>query len=261
LIQGLTEDEAIDYTPIDSNTITMTITEYVGDGFSVSDKLRDDGEQIERLIMESAMSQTRAIAEDFETKFLKQANDAQTQNNANTINGFDHRFAASGGNGQIALDDFVDMELAFTKANVPFGGRVAIVDPVSATTLNKLSTTTISVDRNPQFLGFMDTGFAKNHVFVMNLYGWDIVTSNRLHTLTAADVGSTSVGDVTNIFMSIADDNTKPIMQAWRRPPRSETGRNKELRRDETVVSARYGFGVQRTDTLGVVITDPTATA
>ncbi len=260
-IQDLSEEEAIDYTPIDSSTVTMTITDYVGDGFYVTDSLREDGDQVERLIMESAFASTRAIQEDFETKFLKTCNDAQTQNNANTINGFNHRFAAQGGSGQTALNDFVDMELAFTKANIPYGRRIAIVDPVSATTLNKLSTTTVSVDRNPEFAGFMETGWARDHKFVMNLYGWDIWTSNRLHRLTATDVGSTSVGDVCNVFMGVADDNTKPIMAAWRRMPRSETGRNKEMRRDETVTSARYGFGTQRVDSLGIVIVDPTATA
>jgi len=40
--------------------------------------------------------------------------------------------------------------------------------------------------------------------------------------------------------------------------PRVEGERNKDLRRDEYVTSARWGFGVQRVDTLGVIITDAT---
>jgi hypothetical protein len=55
--------------------------------------------------------------------------------------------------------------------------------------------------------------------------------------------------------MSVADDNLKPIMAAWRRMPKAESERNKDLRRDEFVVSARWGFGTQRVDTLGVLIT------
>jgi hypothetical protein len=58
--------------------------------------------------------------------------------------------------------------------------------------------------------------------------------------------------------MSVADDNTKPIMAAWRRMPKVEGERNKDLRRDEFVTSARWGFGTQRVDTLGVVITSAT---
>ncbi len=263
-IQDLSENEAIDYTPIDSNTITMTIDEYVGDGFSISDKLREDGEQVERLIMESALEQTRAIAEDYETKFLNQTAFSQTSANPNTINGFDHRVLASGTNTTLSLNDLVNMKLAFDKANVPLGRRILIVDPVVGATLDKLHTTTISVDRNPNFEGFMDTGFSRDHEFVMNLYGWNIISSNRLARLTATEAvsgGTAAIGTVANLFMSLADDNSKPMMAAWRRLPSAETGRNKELRRDETVVSARYGFGSQRQDTLGVIFTSPTATA
>jgi hypothetical protein len=61
--------------------------------------------------------------------------------------------------------------------------------------------------------------------------------------------------------MSLADDNTKPIMAAWRRMPKVETERNKDLRRDEFVTSCRWGFGTQRVDTLGILITSATAIA
>jgi hypothetical protein len=89
----------------------------------------------------------------------------------------------------------------------------------------------------------------------MNLYGWDIMTSNRLPRGTFSD-GTTSVSDgVANIFMCVLDDQTKPVMAAWRRMPKSEGERNKDRARDEFVVRARWGFGVQRIDTLGVLIT------
>ena len=55
--------------------------------------------------------------------------------------------------------------------------------------------------------------------------------------------------------MSLADDNSKPMMAAWRRMPSIEE-RNKDLRRQEFVTTARYGFGVQRLDTLGVIVTN-----
>jgi hypothetical protein len=37
--------------------------------------------------------------------------------------------------------------------------------------------------------------------------------------------------------------------------PKVEGERNKDLRRDEFVTSARWGFGTQRVDTLGIYIT------
>lgn len=68
--------------------------------------------------------------------------------------------------------------------------------------------------------------------------------------------GTTTVTNgVANVFMSVADDNTKPIMGAWRRMPKVEGERNKDLRRDEFVTSSRWGLGAQRVDTLGILIT------
>ena len=64
---------------------------------------------------------------------------------------------------------------------------------------------------------------------------------------------------VANIFMCIADDNCKPLMSAWRQTPRVEGERNKDLQRDEFVQTARFGFGIQRKDTLGVIVTSASA--
>jgi hypothetical protein len=56
----------------------------------------------------------------------------------------------------------------------------------------------------------------------MSLFGWDIIVSNRLPTGTFSD-GTTQVSNaVANIFMNVADDNTKPIMGVWRRMPQVE---------------------------------------
>ena len=68
--------------------------------------------------------------------------------------------------------------------------------------------------------------------------------------------GTTSVSNaVANIAMCVLDDQTKPVMVAWRRMPKTEGERNKDRRRDEFVTTCRYGMGVQRVDTLGVIIT------
>ena len=151
------------------------------------------------------------------------------------------------------LADIIKMKLAFDKANVPMAGRVLIVDPVTAATLD--GQVSIGRDVTPFAERILTTGFAREHQYLMNLYGFDIITSNRLPKGNYSD-GTTSVtGAVANIAMCIADDNTKPVMGAWRRMPRVEGERNKDLRRDEFVTSSRWGFGGQRVDTLGVYIT------
>lgn len=266
MLQDVEEDKAITYTPIDSSTITMVISEYLGDAFYITDKLRQDGAQIESLLSMRAMSSTRAIQEDFESKFLQQAGSlSQTAANPNSINGFDHRWVAdtaADNTYKMGLSDFIDMKLSFDKANVPQGGRIAIVDPVVEATLNKLAAT-FAVDRNPQFQAVLEEGFVRDHKFLFNILGWDIYTSNRLHRLTGTEaITRTSgaaetapAGSIANVFMCVLDDSVKPIMGAWRQQPKAESDRNKDMARDEFVTRARYGFGRQRLESLGVVIT------
>lgn len=252
-IQDGAEEVAFDYTPIESGEVTLTITDYVGDAWYVTDELREDGAQVEALMSARSSESTRAIQEIFETRFLRKANTSQTNAAANLVNGFAHRIASAEVNNVISLGHFISMKLAFDKANVPMAGRVAIVDPVVAATLDKL--VTIGRDVTPFGAQILQNGFDRDHQFLMNLYGWNIITSNRLDTGTFSD-GTTSVTNgVANVFMSVSDDNTKPVMAAWRRMPKVEGERNKDLRRDEFVTSARWGFGTQRVDTLGIVIT------
>ncbi len=252
-IQDGAEEVAFDYSPIESGEVTLTITDYVGDAWYVTDELREDGAQVEALMAARSQESTRAIQETFETRYLRKCNTSQTNAAVNAVNGFAHRLASAEVNNVIALSHFIKMKLAFDKANVPMAGRVAIVDPVVAATLDGL----VSIGKDVTEFGKMilQEGWARDHQFIMNLYGWNIITSNRLDTGTFSD-GTTNVANaVANVFMCVADDNTKPIMAAWRRMPKVEGERNKDLRRDEFVTSARWGFGTQRVDTLGIVIT------
>lgn len=261
-IQDGAEDVPFDYTAIEAGEVTLTINNYVGDAWYVTDELKEDGDQVDALMAARSVESTRAIQESFETRFLARANSAQTDADPNKVNGFAHRIVGSGtgsggaANYTIALADLIQMKLAFDKANVPAGGRIAIVDPVTAATFAKM--VPLSQDVTSFGERILENGFDRDHQYLMNLYGWTIITSNRLPQGSFGDGTSTVTDGVANIFMSIADDNTKPIMAAWRRMPRVEGERNKDLRRDEYVTSARWGFGVQRVDTLGVIITDAT---
>lgn len=250
-VQDGAEEVPFDYSPIESGEVTLTITDYVGDAWYVTDELREDGAQVEALMAARSQESTRAIQEIFETRFLRKCNSSQTNSNPNTINGFAHRIVSAEVNGVASLNHFINMKLAFDKANVPMAGRVAIVDPVVGATLDKL----VSISRDVTAFGQMilEGGWSREHQFVMNLYGWNIITSNRLFAGSVGDGTTTIATGVANVFMSVADDNTKPIMAAWRRMPKVEGERNKDLRRDEFVTSARWGFGTQRVDTLGIL--------
>ena len=252
-IQEAAEDTPLVYNPIESGEVSLQITNYVGDAWYVTDDLREDGSQIEQLMSARSVESTRALQETFESRFLSVCNAAQTNANPNTINGFAHRIASAETNNVFALKHLIAMRLAFDKANVPDSGRVFICDPVVEATLNGL--VTITHDVSPFGEMILKEGMARGQRFVMQLFGWDIITSNRLPTGTFSD-GTTSVtGGVANIFMCVLDDNTKPIMAAWRRMPKVESERNKDRARDEFVTRCRWGMGPQRVDTLGVLIT------
>lgn len=267
-LQDAAEDVPLVYNPIDTGTITLSITDYIGDAWRISDDLREDGTQIETLAGMRAMESTRAFGENHETRFLAVANAGQTSANVNLVNGRPHRWVAGGSGGTnrlMTISDFIAMKLSFDKAKVPASGRIAIVDPIVEATLNSL-TNLVNVSNNPMFEGLVTSGFAQTHKFIRNIFGWDVYTSNFLPSKTTTEALDASgyglandtaeIGDKANIFMCVADDSCKPVMHAWRRMPRTEGWRDEEIRSDKFQVTSRFGFGVQRLDTLGVIFTD-----
>ncbi len=259
-LQEAAEDTPLIYNPIETGEITLQITEYKGDAWYVTDDLREDGTDIDRLLAERASESTRAIQEAFETDFLATgAKIYAATNGPFNINGFPHKIVSAETNNIFSLDHLITMRLAFDKANVPAEGRIFICDPVVEATLNGL--VTITHDVTPFGAEILKNGMARGQRFVTNLYGWDIILSNRLYVHAPSQTdGTTSItGGVMNMFMCISDDQSKPMMSAWRRQPKSEGERNKDRARDEHVVRCRYGFGVQRMDTMGTLVTSATA--
>lgn len=252
-LQEAAEDTPLTYNPIETGEITFQINEYVGDAWYVTDDLREDGTDIERLLAERAAESTRAIQEKFESDFLRTAGAYYATGGAgagspNLINSFPHLIPSTGTNGAFELTQLIKARLAFDKANVPTTGRVFLADPVVEATLNGL--VTITQDVTPFGQSILADGIGRGQRFMMSLYGFDIIVSNRLHVADYSDGTTSLTGAVGNIAMCVLDDQTKPIMGAWRRPPKSEGERNKDRARDEHVVRARYGFGIQRVDTL-----------
>jgi len=261
-LQEGAENVAPTFSPIDSGNVTLAISEYPADAWYVTDDSKEDHDQMEALMAARASEATRAFQEYVETKFFEAANAAQTAADANVVNGIAHRKVASGTNQIMALNDLIELKLAFDKAGAPYGSRVLVVDPVVAATMDKEFNGNYNVNRSSTIQSLLETGFDREHQFLMNIMGFDIITSNRLPRVASETIGGDTVTTgVANIAMSIADDQTRPMMLAWRRMPKVEGGRNKDLRRDEYNMTARFGIAPQRLDTLGVILTDATATA
>ncbi len=271
-IQEIEEDQAITYTPIETGNVEMRISDYVGDGWYVTDKFRQDSSQTDALLAVRGKEATRAIQEHFETRAMQTLNDGQIAGDPNNIDNFAHRYAGSGGANPLTeptldLEDLIYGRLVFNKNEVPMAGRVGIVDPIVEATFNvvfKITSGGGDLAANQIWQDITENGFARDHNFVINLYGWNIMTSNRLPvvlseaTTDSEGTAVTVTNGVANLFMCIADDHVKPLMAAWRQQPRVEGERNKDKQRDEFVQTARYGFGLQRKDSLIVILTSST---
>ena len=262
-LQEAAEDTPLVYNPIETGEITFQITEYKGDAWYVTDDLREDGNNIERLMAERAVESTRAIQETFESDFLRTGAEYYATGagagSPNILNGQPHLIPSTATNNVFELSQLIKAKLSFNKANVPDTGRVFICDSVVEATLNGL--VQITHDVTPFGQKILEGGMARGQQFIMNLYGFDIITSNRLHVADYSD-GTTSItGGVGNLAMCILDDQCKPIMGAWRRMPKAEGERNKDRARNEYVVRARYGLGIQRLDTMACLPTNATLIA
>ena len=266
----LSEGQDTPTSAIDTGKIFLDINEHVGVAGYVSDELKEDGYKAAAVEAAIVPQSLRAIKERFETDMLATAvstsNSMITLSDPNTINGVDHRWVANGTNKTIQLEDFVYAKLAFDTANVPDEGRIAIVPPIAEATINNLANL-VNVSNNPQFEGMVTVGFSKNRKFVKNIFGFDVWVSNRLPAIASETINGgpdqTSVavgaeGGINCEFLSIADDTTMPFMGAMRRMPRVEGNRDTSKRRDEFHTTARWGFGMQRAESLVSVIVSAT---
>lgn len=256
-LQEAAEDTPLIYNPIETGEITFSLTDYVGDAWYVTDDLREDGTNIDLLMTQRSVESTRAYQENVETRFLETAAKVYSgTTDPFNINGFARKVVSSVTNNVFDTKYLIGMRLAFDKANVPEVGRIFICDPTVEATLN--SKITITQDITPFGQNILQNGLSRGMRFTINLFGWDIIISNRLYQGAANDGTTSLTNGVYNLFMNVLDDQTKPIMHAVRRQPKVEGERNKDRARDEFVMRSRFGFGVQRIDTLGTLVTDPT---
>jgi hypothetical protein len=259
-MREVSENTPVTYDEMDTGEFTFTIDRYVEAATYITDKAKQDSYYAQQLIGMFPTKMRRALDENLESSVFSVAN-TQTLNNANEINGAAHRFVASGStNTVLSLDDFAKAKYALDKAQAG-GSRVAIIDPSQEYVLNTLAGAQGFIN-NPQFQGIVNSGFVNEVTgmrFIRNIFGFDVYVSNFLATPTDTAIGGTNVpaSPVTNIFMSVGGDLT-PFVGAYRQMPRVEYERNKDLRRDEYVMNARFGLKLYRPECLVSVISKST---
>lgn len=265
-MRNVSENDPAVYDALDTGEFQFTINHYVEAATFITDKAKQDSYYADQLIASFVPKMKRAIEENLETNIFKLVT-AQTAANANSINNAPHRFVAHGGsNTVLSLEDFAQAKFAMDKANAS-QRRVAIIDPSQEFVLNTI-TNLVNVSNNPKFEGIIQEGFVNSTTglrFSRNIYGFDVYVSNYLHAITGTEAinadarGSVTSpsGAVNNLFMSVGGDET-PFKGAWRQMPRVEFERNKDLRRDEYVMNARYGLKLYRPECLVAVLSKNT---
>jgi hypothetical protein len=259
-MREVAENTPVTYDTMDTGEFTFSIDRYVEAATFITDKAKQDSFYSQQLIGMFPSKMRRALDENLESSVMSLAN-TQTVNDANSINGASHRFVASGNtNTTLALDDFAKAKYALDKAQAG-GMRVAIIDPSQEYVFNTLVGAQAFIN-NPQFQGIVNGGFVNEVTgmrFIRNIFGFDVYVSNFLGTPTDTSISAVSVpaSPVTNIFMSVGGDLT-PFVGAYRQMPRVEYERNKDMRRDEYVMNARFGLKLYRPECLVSVISKST---
>ena len=254
------ENTPVTYDSMDTGEFTFSIDRYVEAATFITDKAKQDSYYAQQLIGMFPSKMRRALDENLESSVFSLAN-TQTLNATNEINGAAHRFVASGGsNTVLSLDDFSKAKYALDKAQAG-GTRVAIIDASQEYVFNNLVGAQ-AFTNNPAFGGIVNGGFVNEVTgmrFIRSIFGFDVYVSNFLATPTDTAIGGVNVpaAPVTNIFMSVGGDLT-PFVGAYRQMPRVEYERNKDLRRDEYVMNARFGLKLYRPECLVSVISKST---
>lgn len=261
------EEADVEFDALDTGRITLTVNKYDSVAWYSSKKLEED-QYIDIIGMQGLDRAMRAMKIKYESNSLAAHNAVQTAANLNSVNGAAHRYVAGGSGGttrKFTIADFAYARYSLDKANVPDAGRIAIVDPSVALTLDNLAGAQ-AFNYNPAFEGMVTTGFRSSHRFIRNIEGIDIYVSNRLPKLTATEAIDASgqslandtgeVGDAVNLFFSVAADDVKPVMCAWRRRPLVETWVQQEKldSRIASKITARYGFATHRPQGLVCVL-------
>ena len=264
------EGEEIDLKGLEIGAREFEINEYVNSGHFVTAKFAQDSYLAAQIMAKVPALEARAIAADLEQKILKLANNpsVQTANDANKINGMQHRFVAgteAEGFGTLTPEDFAYASVALNKVNY-VGPRVAIIPSYQEYKIVSNPRIKASLNYNPKFEGIVRDGAMSGMKFSFNIYGWDVYTSEFLPVSS----GETSLKDrdesktfttlnncgMALLFANIAD--RRPFRMAWRQMPKFEGQWNMSKQREEYVTVARYGLGAGDEENLVVILCSDT---
>ena len=257
------ENQAVTYSALDTGEFLFSITEYKQSGNYITNKMKQDSFYMNQLVSSFVPSQHRAIMKVMEADALRIGVERQTADDANVINGSQHRWVGTGvnsagtSNNTISVDDFARARLSLQKANVPMTDLICIVDPSVEFTFNTLENFT-NMSNNAQWQGIVADSIGTGMQFRVNIYGFDVYVSQNLkQNLTDTINGQTATNGVGNLFFS-ASPGVTPLVGAVRQAPKVDSKYNMDLQREEYATTTRYGLDLFRPENFVSVITDNT---
>lgn len=255
------EGQRIKYNKFDTGNYQFTFDQYKYSANSISEKFKRDSFYSAEVIAAFLPRQHRALMEAVETRILSVGNSGQTASSLNAINGGNHRWVASGTSQTIQPKDFALAQYSLKRANVPLTNLCAVVDPSVIYQLQTQSNITNLLTPAPKWQSIVSNVTPTGMRFEMNLYGFDIYSSNYLPrgiTETVNGVTVTTNG-VANYLFSAAPGDTLPFIGAFRQMPTVYSEFNKDTQETEYLTIAEYGFkGDYRPENLITILTDST---
>ena len=258
----------------DTGQFVFNINEFVGVKVPFTDKFMEDNFLANAAIATLPRKMKRGFDEYFESQVWK-IHRVQTNNDPNAINSAAHRLVGSGDGtptptGGITIEDFAFARFALQKAAAPLTNLVAFCDPSLEFNLN-LTSTLVDVSFNPRWERIIETGMGMPDGvrFLRNIYGFDVFVTDFLDTATAAEASVVSfggangvlVGDKACQFMTLADDDSKPYIGAWRRTPRVDSWRDFDVETEFHQLTSRFGLNLWRPESLVTIFSRPTLKA
>lgn len=246
-VRDYTDDNPVVYDKFDTGEFQMSGFDYVSSATYITDQAKMDSMYANQLIQRFVPEMQLALEKKLETDIFAKMAENQTAGQTNSINSAPHRFKANGSGNTFDLQSLVTAKYALQKANVPLVNLVGIVDPSVAYTIeNSLTANTTITRHDPVWDSIITDGLTTGMRFVTSIFGFDIYTSNYMPSVTTAEVLADGTGSgavtngVANYFFSAAGPDLLNTVGAWRKKPTVESERNKDMQRDEYVVTARY---------------------
>lgn len=258
-VSNFVEGQRVKYNKFDEGDYTFTFNQYIYSGNSISQKYKRDSFYSDQVIAAFLPRQHLAIMRQYETRVFSVANSGQTASSLNTINGANHRWVTGGTNQVIELKDFAKAQYSLKKANVPMTNLVAVVDPSVIYNLQTQTNVVNLLNANQRWDNMVSNTTPTGMKFEMNLYGFDIYSSNYLPSGITETVNSVTVttNGVANYFFSAASGDILPWVGAWREMPTVYSDFNKDTQETEYLTICEYGVqGDYRPENLVTILTD-----